>query len=49
MRAEIIKLPDGTFTLKIPSEELETVKEKIREREELNDRELTIAREFELI
>lgn len=49
MEAEIIKLPDGTFVLRVPTRELEIVKEKVERKEELNDRELTIAREFELI
>lgn len=49
MEAEIIKLPNGTFVLRVPEEEFNLVKEKVGREEELNDRELTIAREFELI
>lgn len=49
MRAEINRFPDGTFVLRVPEEEFNLVKEKVGREEELNDRELTIAREFELI
>ena len=49
MNAEIQRYPDGTYILKVPPEELRIVQEKIREGIELDDRELTIAREFDLL
>ena len=46
--AEIKRLPDGCFVLRVDPEELEIVRLKINHRETLTDREETIAREFEL-
>ena len=44
----IKRYPDGCFVLKVDPEKLEIVRLKINHRETLTDRELSIAREFEL-
>lgn len=46
--ASIKRLPGGCFVLRVDPEELEIVKLKIENNEELDDRELSIAREFGL-
>jgi hypothetical protein len=45
---KIERRPDGTYWLEIDQEEINVVTQKIRRNEELDDRELTIAREFQL-
>lgn len=49
MRATIERLPDGTYKVEVPPEELEEVKRKLQRNDELDDREVEIARMFELL
>jgi len=46
--ARIERRPDGTYAVFVPLEEIEEVKRKIRKNLPLTDRELEIARMFEL-
>ncbi len=49
MEAEINRLPDGTYLIQVSPEELNCVISKVGRGDELDDREIVIAREFELI